>query len=34
MSDWRDRITIDPGKMSGNWEMDNWRAVERWSLSA
>jgi peptide/nickel transport system substrate-binding protein len=24
----------DPGKMSGNWEMDNWRAVERWSLVA
>ncbi|MDQ0396203.1 ABC transporter substrate-binding protein [Labrys monachus] len=23
-----------PEKLSGNWEMDNWRAVERWSLSA
>jgi peptide/nickel transport system substrate-binding protein len=23
-----------PAKLSGNWEMDNWRAVERWSLAA
>jgi len=27
------RIAV-PGKLSGNWEMDNWRAVERWSLTA
>jgi peptide/nickel transport system substrate-binding protein len=23
-----------PEKQSGNWEMDNWRAVERWSLAS